>query len=57
MCVLSVERVFSRLDVCKQHQKTHEEVRDHVCCECEKSFTTADRLKLHQRIHTGEKSY
>jgi len=38
MCVLFVERVFQGF---KLHQKTHSQVRDHLCCDCGKSFSTS----------------
>jgi len=32
---------FSRLKSFKLHQKTHSQVRDHLCCDCGKSFSTS----------------
>uniref|UniRef100_A0A8C2DWS2 C2H2-type domain-containing protein n=1 Tax=Cyprinus carpio TaxID=7962 RepID=A0A8C2DWS2_CYPCA len=50
--------IFSRLHYFKVHQKTHIAVREeYMCFECEKTFTSAEHLKRHQRIHTGGKPY
>ncbi len=38
-------------------KERHNDVKDHVCRECGKSFTKVNRLKMHKMIHTGEKPH
>ncbi|XP_053384233.1 uncharacterized protein LOC128550100 [Mercenaria mercenaria] len=35
----------------------HSSVRKHKCPECPKTFKTATQMKVHQRVHTGEKPF
>ncbi len=38
-------------------KERHNDVRDHVCRECGKSFTNVSCLKMHKMIHSGEKPH
>ncbi|KAF7641016.1 hypothetical protein LDENG_00000030, partial [Lucifuga dentata] len=31
--------------------------RPHRCQQCDKTFTRADHLRSHRRVHTGERPY
>lgn len=35
----------------------HSSVRKHKCSDCLKTFKTATQMKVHQRVHTGEKPF
>lgn len=35
----------------------HSSVRKHKCPECSKTFKTATQMKVHKRVHTGEKPF
>lgn len=39
------------------HVRTHTNEKPHQCCECDKSFSRAENLKIHSRSHSGEKPY
>lgn len=42
----------------RQHmQTTHFKKKDHICFECGKCFISPQKLKQHNRIHTGSKPY
>ncbi len=45
------------MENCKQRQRTHNEVKDHVCRDCGKSFAKVTGLRMHKRIHSGEKPH
>ncbi|XP_060562717.1 zinc finger and BTB domain-containing protein 24-like [Ruditapes philippinarum] len=35
----------------------HSSIRKHKCPDCPKTFKTATQMKVHQRVHTGEKPF
>ncbi|XP_064801642.1 zinc finger protein 180-like [Oncorhynchus masou masou] len=41
----------------KKHLQRSTEKISHCCSDCGKRFTSSASIKIHQRIHTGEKSY
>ena len=41
----------------RRHLTSHQEVKQHVCVLCFKSFTLAQYLKEHTYIHTGQKPF
>ncbi|XP_008483920.1 zinc finger protein 678-like isoform X2 [Diaphorina citri] len=51
-------KVFVRHSTLENHMKAvHEKIRDFQCKVCDRAFFDVYNLKLHMRIHTGEKKY
>ena len=51
-------KTFGRKSVRDSHERAHgEEALKHACLHCPKKFITAQQLKNHVRVHTGEKPY
>ncbi|CAL8117549.1 unnamed protein product [Orchesella dallaii] len=44
---------FARRDELTRHYRTHTGLKTHQCEICEKSFSRADHLKVHLKIHTA----
>ncbi|XP_043942349.1 zinc finger protein 578-like isoform X2 [Protopterus annectens] len=47
----------SRSSECDTTERFHTKKETHKCAECNKSFTRASGLKVHQAVHTGLKPY
>ncbi|XP_026679231.1 zinc finger protein 99-like [Diaphorina citri] len=57
-CCHICKKVFLRYRNLVCHIKAvHEKVRDHQCSVCGKAFADITNMKVHMRIHTGEKKY
>ena len=49
-------KIFAKLTYLKKHMGIHGDKR-HICETCGKAFTLPDDLRIHKRIHSGEKPY
>ena len=49
-------KTFAKLTYLKKHMGIHGDKR-HICETCGKVFTLPDDLRIHKRIHSGEKPY
>nr|XP_054760617.1 zinc finger protein 771-like [Lytechinus pictus] len=46
-----------RYDLAKHEKAVHTGELNHICCECDKRFVTAQLLRVHKRTHTNSQPY